>query len=87
MSKKPLNLSPVELKEHKKTLHTLNARKRREKDHVRAYLRLVEAILDLYTIENLSVSEIALKMAKNEQFRVFYKPKTPSLETGTQNDN
>lgn len=80
MSRKPLNLSPAEMKEHKKVLHTQNARKRREKEHIRAYLRLTGAILDLHTIEGLSVEQIALKMANNEQFRVFYKPKTPKLE-------
>ena len=77
MSKKPLNLSPAEMKEHKKALHTQNARKRREKEHIRAYLRLVETILELKTTENLSLEEIALKLAKNEQFRLIYTPKTP----------
>lgn len=79
MARKPLNLTESEMKEHRKALHTQNARKRREKDTVRAYLRLVETILDLKTTENLSIEQIALEMAKNEQFRLIYKPKTPKM--------
>lgn len=77
MSRKSLNLSSAEMREHRKVLHTQNARKRREKEHIRAYLRLVETILELKMEENLSLEEIALKMAKNEQFRLIYTPKTP----------
>lgn len=77
MAKRPLNLTPAEMKEHKKALHTQNARIRREKERVRGYLRLVEAILTLERDENLSLEQIALKMANNEQFRLIYTPKTP----------
>lgn len=86
MSKKPLDLTPKERKAHQKALHTKNARIRRQKERLRGYLRLVEAILELERDESLSVEQIALKMLENEQFRVIYTPKTPqTLEK--KNDN
>lgn len=74
-----LGLSEKEMKEHKKVLHTKNARKRREKECIRAYLRLLETIFELQSVDNLSLEQIALELAKNGQFRLIYTPKTPSV--------
>lgn len=78
MARKPLNLTAEQLKEHKKKLHTLNARKRRKKEQVRVYKRLVGAVLELKVGKDLSIEQTALELAENGQFRLKYTPKVPS---------
>lgn len=80
MARKRLEMSEKELKEHKKQLHTKNARKRREKERLWAYRRFVEAILDQLGIESAKTDEIALKMAKNGEFRLICSLKPPKLK-------
>lgn len=76
-------LSPEAKKEYLRTQHTENARKRYEKHRLEGYLRLVGAVLSLHTIENLSLEEIALKIAENGQFRVIYKENSPKNDKNT----
>ena len=73
-------LTEQERKERTRLLHAANVRKHREKETLWAYKMLVKAVLDLSTTDNLSVEEIALKIANNGQFRLFIAKKDKKSE-------